>query len=111
MAVGLCDEHVGEDRAPRCSLCESLQADYVFHKIALPRVDPGVIENDSHLASSARVVWLGNDFAWAECVRCNFEGPRHFGFLCHGQALIDLEDHVSRHRNISSQTTTTQRSN
>ena len=95
-----CDNHQGENYPPRCSSCESLQADYAFHKIDLPRVDP----------DHARVVWQGMDQAWAECRRCGFDGPRRYGLLCHGQALIDLEQHTARHRNISTHPTTTQRS-
>ena len=92
-----CDNHQGENYPPRCSLCESLQADYAFHKIDLPRVDP----------DHARVVWQGMDQAWAACGRCNFEGPRRYGLLCHGQAAIDLEQHTDRHRNSQPHTTHT----
>ena len=96
-----CDDHVGEVHPPpRCSLCESLQADYAFHKIDPPRVDP----------DHARVEWLGMECAWAACGRCNFEGPRRYGLLCHGQAAIDLEQHTARHRTIPTHSTTTQRS-
>ena len=113
MANALCDDHVGEDHPPRCSLCESLQADYAFMHIDFPQSiqSSGVIENDSHHASSSRVVWLGIDCAWAACGRCNFDGPRHYGLLCHGQALIDLEQHASRHRNIPTHPNTISRSN
>ena len=112
MANALCDDHVGEDHPPRCSLCESLSIEYALLKIDLPQTakTPGVVENDSHHASSSRVVWQGMNCAWAECVRCNFDGPLHYGLLCHGQALIDLEQHTARHRNIPTHPTTTQRS-
>ena len=96
-----CDDHVGEVHPPpRCSLCESLQADYAFLKLDRPRVDP----------DHARVEWLGIDCAWAACRRCGFDGPRRYGILCHGQALIDLEQHTARHRNIPTHPTITQRS-
>ena len=112
MANALCDDHIGENHPPRCSLCESLLIEYSLLKIDLPQTakTPGVVENDSHHASSSRVVWQGLDCAWAECGRCNFDGPRRYGLLCHGQALIDLEQHTARHRNISTHPTTTQRS-
>ena len=111
--VALCDDHVGENFPPRCGVCESLSIEYSLLKIDLPQTakPPGVVENDSHHASSSRVVWQGTDLAWAACVRCNFEGPRRYGFLCHGQAAIDLEQHTARHRNSQPHTThTTQRS-
>jgi len=98
MSDALCDDHVGNPHPPRCALCESLSIEYALLKIEPARVDPG----------HARVVWEGMDFAWATCGRCNYDGPRRFGFLCHGQAAIDLEQHMARHRNIP---TTTQRSN
>ena len=96
-----CDDHVGEDHPPRCSLCESLSIEYALLKIDLPQVDP----------DHARVEWLGMDCAWAACGRCNYDGPLHYGILCHGAALIDLESHVARHRNISTHPNTTSRSN
>ena len=101
MSDALCDDHVGEDYPPRCSLCESLSIEYALLKLDRPRVDP----------DHARVEWLGMDCAWASCRRCNFDGPRRYGLLCHGQALIDLEQHTARHRNIPTHSTTTQRSN
>ena len=101
MANALCDDHVGEEHPPRCSLCESLSIEYALLKIDPPRVDP----------DHARVEWLGMDCAWAACGRCNFVGPRRYDSLCHGQALIDLEQHTARHRNITTHPTTTQRSN
>ena len=90
MANALCDDHVGEDHPPRCSLCESLSIEYALLKIDLPQVDP----------DHALVEWLGMDCAWAACGRCNYDGPLRYGLLCHGQATIDLEDHTSRHRTI-----------
>ena len=99
--IALCDDHVGEDHPPRCSLCESLSIEYALLKIDPPRVDP----------DHARVEWLGMDCAWAACGRCNYDGPLRHGILCHGQALIDLEQHTARHRIISTHPTTTQRSN
>ena len=99
--VALCDEHVGNPHPPRCSLCESLQADYAFLGIEPPRVEPDY----------ARVEWIGMDCAFAACGKCNFDGPLRYGILCHGQALIDLEQHKARHRNISTHPNTTSRSN
>ena len=101
MMDALCEDHIGENHPPRCGLCESLQADYAFHKIDLPRVDP----------DHARVVWQGMDRAKAVCRRCNYDGPLRLGLLCHGQALIDLEKHTSRHRTISTHPNTISRSN
>ena len=101
MANALCDDHVGEDHPPRCGLCESLSIEYALLKIDPPRVDQ----------DHARVEWLGMDCAWAACGRCNYDGPLHYGILCHGQALTDLEQHKARHRNISTYPNTTQRSN
>ena len=102
MTAALCDDHIGEDHPPRCSLCESLSIEYALLHIEPPRVDP----------DHARVVWSGIDCAWAACSRCGFDGPRRYGLLCHGQALIDLEEHTARHRTIPSHlnTPTTQRS-
>ena len=99
--VALCDDHVGNPHPPRCALCESLSIEYALLKIDVPQVDP----------DHARVEWLGMDRARAMCRRCNYDGPLRFGLLCHGQALIDLEQHTSRHRSISTHPTTTQRSN
>ena len=98
--VALCDEHVGNPHPPRCALCESLQADYAFLGIEPPRVEPDY----------ALVEWIGMDCAFAACGRCNYDGPLRYGLLCHGQALIDLEQHTARHRTISTYPTTTQRS-
>ena len=100
MAGARCDDHVGEDHPPRCGLCESLSIEYALLKIDLPQVDP----------AHTRVEWLGMECAWARCGRCNFDGPRRYGLLCHGQALIDLEQHTARHRNISTHPNTTSRS-
>ena len=101
MTDALCDDHIGENHPPRCSLCESLSIEYALLKIDLPQVDQ----------DHARVEWLGMDCAWAACGRCNYDGPLHYGILCHGAALIDLESHVARHRNISTHPNTTSRSN
>ena len=101
MANALCDDHIGENHPPRCSLCESLSIEYALLKIDLPQVDQ----------DHARVEWLGIDCAWAACGRCNFEGPRRYGLLCHGQAAIDLEEHTARHRNIPTHPNTISRSN
>ena len=101
MTDALCDDHVGNPHPPRCALCESLSIEYALLHIEPPQVDPDY----------ARVEWLGIDCAWAACGRCNFDGPRRYGLLCHGQALIDLEQHTSRHRSIPTYpNTTTQRS-
>ena len=101
MTDALCEDHIGENHPPRCSLCESLSIEYALLKIDPPRVEPDY----------ARVEWLGMDCAWAACGRCNYDGPLRYGILCHGQALIDLEQHTARHRTISTHPTTTQRSN
>ena len=101
MANALCEDHIGENHPPRCSLCESLSIEYALLKIDPPRVDP----------DHARVEWLGMDCAWAACGRCNFDGPLRYGLLCHGQALIDLEQHTARHRNISTHPNTTSKEN
>lgn len=114
MGTVRCDDHVGEDHPPRCGLCESLSAEYALLKITSPQSGKrdAFIENDSQHASRARVEWLGMDCAWAACGHCNYDGPLHYGILCHGQALIDLEQHTARHRNSQTHTThTTQRSN
>ena len=95
-----CDDHVGEDHPPRCSLCESLQADYAFLNIEPPRVEQDY----------ARVESLGSESQWAACGRCNYDGPLHYGVDARTLALSDLEQHTARHRNISTHPNTTSRS-
>ena len=41
-----CDDHVGEVYPPRCSLCESLSADYTFLKIDLEN-DPNTTQRSN----------------------------------------------------------------
>ena len=101
MTAALCEDHIGENHPPRCSLCESLSIEY-----ALLKIDPPRVEQDY-----ARVESLGSECQWAACGRCNFDGPLRRGVDAHTLALTDLEQHTARHRIISTHPTTTQRSN